>query len=90
TLDIMRKNHVRGWPAFTEPPAINNIAAIKAPTLIVHGDKDLPYITETSKYLESNVPGARRVVIPGTGHMLNLEDPKAFNKAVLDFLKQHK
>jgi pimeloyl-ACP methyl ester carboxylesterase len=30
--------------------------------------------------------GAKKVVIPGTAHHLNMEKPEEFNRAVLDFL----
>jgi pimeloyl-ACP methyl ester carboxylesterase len=32
------------------------------------------------------IPNARKVVLPGVGHMCNLENPSRFNKVVLDFL----
>lgn len=89
TLANMQRHHVRGWPAFTEPPAIDNISKIKVPTLIITGDKDVPFIIEAGKYLETNIAGAKRITIPNAGHMLNIEDPKAFNKAVMDFLSKN-
>jgi hypothetical protein len=33
-------------------------------------------------------PGARQLMFPGVGHMLNLEHPEAFNRAVIDFLAE--
>ena len=35
----------------------------------------------------SLIPGAKHVVIPGTGHACCIEDPAAFDRAVIDFLK---
>jgi pimeloyl-ACP methyl ester carboxylesterase len=32
------------------------------------------------------VPGARKVVFPGTAHMVNMEQPERFNATVLGFL----
>lgn len=86
TLGNIRSHKVRGWPIFAEPPAINNLSKITGSTLIIHGDKDMPLITSTSMYLEKNIRGAKRIMIPGTGHMLNMEAPAQFNKAVIDFL----
>jgi pimeloyl-ACP methyl ester carboxylesterase len=37
--------------------------------------------------LEREVPGLRRVTIPGSGHTVNMEMPEEFNRAVLEFLK---
>ncbi|MGB8193343.1 MAG: alpha/beta hydrolase [Chitinophagaceae bacterium] len=87
TLDNMRKHHVRGWPIFDEPPAIDRLSGIKMPVLVIHGDKDMPLITRTCTYIEQNIRGAKRVLIPGVGHMLNMENPAKFNEIVLDFLK---
>jgi pimeloyl-ACP methyl ester carboxylesterase len=83
----MQSHHVRGWPIFAEPPAIENISKIKLPLLIIDGDKDIPYIGKACSFIQQNVAGSKRITIPGTGHMLNMEAPEAFNKTVLDFLK---
>ena len=87
TLTSMKQHKVRGWPILADPPAIENLDKIRVPLLIVDGDQDVPYINEACSYIQSKVSGSKRITIPGTGHMLNMEDPKAFNKALLDFLK---
>ncbi len=40
--------------------------------------------------MQVKIPGAQLIVIPTAGHLSNIEQPEAFNKAVLDFLLQHK
>ncbi len=69
-----------------EPPAINRLAEIKVPTLIVIGDEDTPEILEIADTLEHGIARATKVVIPGTAHHPNMEKPEAFNRVVLDFL----
>jgi 3-oxoadipate enol-lactonase len=88
TLENMKKNKVRGWPVFKEPLAIDHLDHINSPLLIIEGDKDVPYIGQASRFIQQQVKGAKLTTIPNTGHMLNMEDPAAFNKAVLDFLQQ--
>jgi pimeloyl-ACP methyl ester carboxylesterase len=58
---------------------------MKVPTLVINGahDNSLAGGTATA----AGVPGARHVVLPNTGHACNIEDPAAFNGAVIDFLK---
>lgn len=90
TLANIKNHKVRGWPIFAEPPAIEDVSKIKKPVLVIHGDKDMQHINTTSAYLENNIQGAKRIMIPNTGHMLNMEAPAAFNKAVLDFLTDKK
>ncbi len=88
TLGNMKKHKVRGWPILSDPPAIETIGTIKNPLLIIDGDQDMPYIGQACNYIHQKVAGSKRLTIPGTGHMLNMEAPAEFNKAVLDFLKE--
>jgi 3-oxoadipate enol-lactonase len=69
-----------------EPPAIGRLDEIQIPTLAIVGDLDMPGILEIVDSVIRNVPGAEKVVIQGAAHMVNMEKPKEFNKAVLDFL----
>ncbi|MEW6547141.1 MAG: alpha/beta hydrolase [Bacillota bacterium] len=68
------------------PPAMGRPGAIKAPTLVVVGEGDVPDILRIAEILQNGIPGATRVIIPGTGHMLNMQKPPEFNRIVLDFL----
>jgi 3-oxoadipate enol-lactonase len=60
---------------------------LRVPTMVINGahDNSLAGGTETA----AGVKGSRHVVLPGTGHACCIEDPKAFNGAVIDFFKQH-
>ena len=69
-----------------EPPAIGRLDEIQAPTLAVVGDLDMPGIKEIVDLVIAKVPGAKKVVIPGVAHMVNMEKPDVFNIAVLEFL----
>jgi pimeloyl-ACP methyl ester carboxylesterase len=57
------------------------------PTLIIAGDEDdqtlLPGI-----FLKRTIPASGLMVLPKTGHTINLEEPAAFNQAVADFHAQ--
>lgn len=86
TLSNIQQHKMRGWPTFADTAAIDHLANIKLPVLVINGDKDALLIGKTSDYMGKQIPGARRATIPGTGHMLNMEAPDEFNKIVLDFL----
>ncbi len=58
---------------------------LDVPTLIVTGDEDDPCL-EPALLMKRKIPRAGIVVIPKTGHAVNLEEPEAFNRGVLDFL----
>src|SRR6266481_1442680 len=55
------------------------------PTLIMTGDEDEPCL-EPGIFMKRKIPSSALVVMPKAGHTINLEDPDAFNRAVLDFL----
>jgi len=60
---------------------------IEVPTLVMTGDEDWPCL-EPGLYLKRAIPTAGLVVIPNSGHTINLEEPALFNEAVDDFLHQ--
>lgn len=55
------------------------------PTLVVAGDEDDPVLA-TSLFLKRCMPAAGLLVLPRTGHAVNLEEPAVFNRAVRDFM----
>jgi pimeloyl-ACP methyl ester carboxylesterase len=69
-----------------DPPAVERLEELQAPVLLILGDRDVPDIQAIVELLEQKVPGARKVVIEGAGHMVNMERPDEFNRAMLDFL----
>jgi pimeloyl-ACP methyl ester carboxylesterase len=69
-----------------EPSAVNRLAEVKVPTLVVVGEEDAPETIEIANALEQGIAGAKKVVIPGTAHHPNMEKPEEFNRVVLDFL----
>ena len=58
---------------------------LDVPTLIMFGDEDDPCI-EPSIFLKRCISRSGLVVIPQSGHAINLEEPDMFNRTVLDFL----
>jgi 3-oxoadipate enol-lactonase len=66
--------------------AIDRLDEIRAPTLVLVGEDDLPDFRLIAEILAANIATARREVIVDAGHLLNLEQPEAFNRALLGFL----
>lgn len=64
-----------------------DLKQIKAPTLVVAGDHDVIKDEHTVKIFQS-IPNAHLAILPGTTHWFPQEDPKLFNKLVLDFLNK--
>ena len=69
-----------------ELPAAQRLAEITVPTLVLVGDRDVPRILAVADALEAGIKGARKVVLPGVGHMTNMEAPREVNELMLEFL----
>ena len=63
----------------------DRMAKLEVPTLIMTGDEDEPCL-DPAIYMKRTIPMAGLVIIPKSGHTINLEEPEAFNRAVLDFV----
>jgi non-heme chloroperoxidase len=62
---------------------------IEKPTLLLDGETTIRVFTVVLDEFAKCSPNAERVTLAGTGHGLQLENPKAFNEAVLRFLAKH-
>ena len=65
----------------------DGLAKMTVPTLIMTGDEDWPCL-EPDLFLKRTIPSAGLVVLPNSGHVINLEEPALFNRAVADFFHQ--
>jgi pimeloyl-ACP methyl ester carboxylesterase len=63
------------------------LSELKVPTFIIVGERDVPDIQRLVDRVVAEVPGARKAVIPGAGHIVNMEQPVEFNRALLQILK---
>lgn len=75
----------RGMLTQQGPEVIESLPGIGAPTLIIVGALDTPFLAGTD-YMASKIPGAEKVVLEGAGHAANIDQPKAFNDALTRFL----
>jgi 3-oxoadipate enol-lactonase len=64
----------------------SSIGKINAPTLVIGGDQDpsTPWAGH-GEVLARNIPGAKTLRL-NTAHLSNIEEPRAFTQAVLEFL----
>lgn len=72
--------------ATEEPSAWERVEAIRAPTLVLWGDLDLPLLQERSSVLAQRIPGAESFVLQGTAHVPALEAPQQFNSVLVRYL----
>jgi pimeloyl-ACP methyl ester carboxylesterase len=93
-LRLIARENTRFWlinplfrrDLFVTPPATQRLAEIHASALLIVGDRHTPDVLNEAQLLESGVAGIKKVVIPGAGHIVNMEKPEEFNRAMRDFL----
>jgi pimeloyl-ACP methyl ester carboxylesterase len=61
------------------------LAAIPVPVLIIAGDEDDSTL-DLAVFLKRTIPRCGLLMVPKTGHTINLEEPAAFNAAVENFI----
>jgi pimeloyl-ACP methyl ester carboxylesterase len=63
---------------------------IEVPTLLLWGELDArsPVDPVAHQFLEA-IPRATLVVLPGIGHLSNIEAPEPFNRTVREFCRAH-
>ena len=65
---------------------VGRLDAIAAPTLVVAAALDPATPPEHGEVIRSGVRGARLVVLPDAAHLANVEQPDAFNRAIVAHL----
>ena len=74
------------WEAVAEHDALDRLPALRIPTLVVAGEKDLATPLEAKRALAAAIPGSSLIILPGAPHMMQLECAGPFLDAVLRFL----
>jgi pimeloyl-ACP methyl ester carboxylesterase len=64
------------------------LGAIACPTLVVVGEHDALTPPDVSRDMQARIAGATLEILPDAGHMSNLENPDAFNRALARFLDE--
>jgi 3-oxoadipate enol-lactonase len=65
------------------------LADIKVPALLVAGSDDKTAPPSVMQRMARKIPGAEYVLLEGCGHLGPMDQPDAFNTALLFFLKRH-
>ena len=68
--------------------AIDCLNEIQVPTLVILGEFESVGMHAVADALTYGIYDAEKVVIPGAGHMANMDEPNAFNTALLQFLEK--
>ena len=65
---------------------MNEIQNINLPTLVMCGEQDTMTPVKYADYLSENIPGARKVIVPGASHFVQLQKYKQVNAGIEEFV----
>jgi len=74
------------WRALAEQDASAGLASLRVPVTVLHAESDVTGPVAAKEAMVARIPRARLVTIPGP-HMVQLEDPVAFEQAVVAHLE---
>jgi pimeloyl-ACP methyl ester carboxylesterase len=78
-----------GWHPYMYNPRLGRwLARISVPTLVLWGKADGIVAPSYGRAMSALIPGARFATIDAAGHHPEIEQPRAFTQAVLDFLER--
>ncbi|MBL8038572.1 MAG: alpha/beta fold hydrolase [Nitrospira sp.] len=67
------------------PDSISLLQQIICPTQVIVGELDVPTPPSDARLMAERIPNARLTIIPGAGHLSNLEQPELFNETIRSF-----
>jgi 3-oxoadipate enol-lactonase len=88
-LNAAPQDHKHNDLPLPEKPVFPYVRDLRMPTLILIGSGDIADNQAVAGALVMAIPGAARVVVPDTGHLMYLEKPEIFSSLVSGFLKSH-
>ena len=88
-LDRYPARDLSGRADVPPPPAgAAALARFMKPVLVVNGEFDTPVRRRAGEEIARALPLAERVLLPGAGHLPNLDAPRAYNDALQAFLQR--
>lgn len=75
--------------AFSKIDFTDELKKINMPTLVLVGELDILKSRKYSEIIASEIPGAELLIIPHGGHAICMEQPGAFNSAIMGFVLKH-
>lgn len=69
------------------PDRTSDLAAIRVPTLVIHGTEDKYIPSSEAEGMHRAIAGSRYVNLAGAGHLSNIDSAEEFNKVLDEFLQ---
>jgi pimeloyl-ACP methyl ester carboxylesterase len=86
-MNAIALNHPKLTKEERPEPAVEALAGITAPVLLIVGSLDYPDIIELHDELSESIENAFAVILDDTAHLPSLERPDLFDPLLLEFLE---
>ena len=92
-IELEHKSRPEG-PRLPTQPLRNRLTlalleTIQVPTLLIAGGADLAAPAPLQRFYTAHIKNSEALVVPNAGHSTYWEQPEAFNRAVLEFIRKH-
>jgi 3-oxoadipate enol-lactonase len=84
-IALKNEKYTLGKELELNPPSAKRLSEIHAPTLLIVGEYDTPYLKAAADYMAANIATSKKVLLP-TAHVPSMERPAEFNAVVREFL----
>jgi pimeloyl-ACP methyl ester carboxylesterase len=85
----IRDNRMALGLPLSPPPSCKQVGAVAKPVMIVEGDSSPAFLRALMKGVADCLPSAQRITIPNASHAMFLDNPKAFNTSVIQFIAEN-
>lgn len=83
---LHKDSYIKSVEATVMSDSHSKLHEIQVPTLVVVGTEDKLTTPEIAEEIRDQIPNSRLIMIDGAGHLVNIEEPGAFNRQVREFL----
>ena len=82
-------NSLRGMGSGAQPVLLAELPSLVVPTLLIVGAEDEKFVA-VNRQMAQSIPDVQHVIFPGAGHAVQLERPKEFARALLEFWQRNR
>jgi len=83
---LRRESYLRALDVLARHDLRLDPEQIRVPTLLMFGADDRLTPPDIGRALDARIPDSRLHIVPGAGHLINIEQPEEFNKQLIEFL----
>ena len=86
---LHKASYLKAIAAMAHYAPVARLTDIQVPSLVICGDEDHLTPPALARHMASLIPAAELLILAQAGHLSNIEQPAAFNAALLAFLDRH-